>query len=121
MSKTFGKVLVGVKRVIDYSVTVRVKPDFSGVVKQNVKMSMNPFDEIALEEAVRLKEKKLINEVISVSIGSKDAQETLRTSLAKGADKSIHIVTDNDELEPLVIAKIFKKVWVYTNLQHAAI
>lgn len=104
------RVLVGVKRVIDYSVTVRVKPDFTGVVKQNVKMSMNPFCEIALEEAVRMKEKKQVQEVVTVTIGPKEAQETLRTSLAKGADRSIHILTDNDELEPLAIAKLLRKV-----------
>ena len=88
------RVLVGVKRVIDYAVKTRVKPDKSGVELANVKMSMNPFCEIAVEEAVRLKEAKVASEVIAVSVGPKQAQETLRTALAMGADRGIHITTD---------------------------
>ncbi|PIO57516.1 hypothetical protein TELCIR_21070, partial [Teladorsagia circumcincta] len=85
------KVLVGVKRVIDYAVKVRVKPDKSGVVTENVQHSMNPFDEIALEEAVRMKERKMANEVVAFSLGGPKSQEVLRTALAKGADKAIHV------------------------------
>jgi electron transfer flavoprotein beta subunit len=103
------KAIVGVKRVIDFAVKVRVKPDFTGVVKQNVKMSMNPFDEIAMEEAVRLKEKGIIKEIISVSIGPKECQDTLRTSLAIGADRSI-LVEAPEDLEPLAVAKVFKHI-----------
>ena len=88
------RVLVGVKRVIDYAVKIRVKPDKSGVEMNNVKMSMNPFCEIAVEEAVRLKEKKIATEVVAVSIGPKQSQETIRTALAMGADRGIHITTD---------------------------
>eukprot|EP00967_Tisochrysis_lutea_P142327 scaffold262743_cov31-Tisochrysis_lutea.AAC.1 len=100
------KVMVGVKRVIDYAVKIRVKPDKSAVETNNVKMSMNPFDEIAVEEAVRLKEKKIATEVIAVSVGPTAAQEQLRTALAMGADRAIHVVTD-EEIVPLNVAKLF--------------
>ncbi len=103
------KILVPVKRVIDYNVKPRVKPDGSGVDLANVKMSMNPFDEIAVEEAIRLKEKGVATEIIAVSIGPVKAQETLRTALAMGADRAILIQTD-DEIEPLVVAKLLAKV-----------
>ncbi len=99
------KVLVPVKRVIDYNVKPRVKPDGSGVDLANVKMSMNPFDEIAVEEALRLREKGAATEVVVVSIGPAKAQETLRTGLAMGADRAIHVVCDTD-VEPLAVAKI---------------
>ena len=103
------KVLVPVKRVIDYNVKVRVKPDQSGVDLANVKMSMNPFDEIAVEEAVRLKEKGLVEEIVVVSIGPSQAQETIRTALAMGADRGILIQSDAD-VEPLAVAKLLKAV-----------
>jgi electron transfer flavoprotein beta subunit len=103
------KVLVPVKRVIDYNVKVRVKPDQTGVDLANVKMAMNPFDEIGTEEAVRLKEKGVATEVVVVSIGPAQAQETLRTALAMGADRGILIQTDAD-LEPLAVAKLLKAV-----------
>jgi len=103
------KVLVPVKRVIDYNVKPRVKPDGSGVDLANVKMSMNPFDEIAVEEAIRLKEKGVATEIVAVSIGPAKAQETLRTALAMGADRSILVQTD-DEVEPLAVAKILAKI-----------
>ena len=103
------KVLVAVKRVIDYNVKIRVKADSSGVEKENVKMSMNPFDEIAVEEAVRLKEGNKIDEVIIVSIGSDSVQETIRGALAIGGDRGIHVNTE-DMLEPLAVAKILKKI-----------
>ena len=103
------KVLVPVKRVIDYNVKARVKADQTGVDLANVKMSMNPFCEIAVEEAVRLKEKGVATEVVAVSIGPIQAQETLRTSLAMGADRAILIQTDLD-LEPLAIAKVLKAI-----------
>lgn len=103
------KVLVPVKRVIDYNVKVRVKADQSGVDLANVKMSMNPFDEIAVEEAVRMKEAGTADEVIAISLGAEQSQETLRTALAMGADRAIHIVHDG-ELEPLAVAKMLKKV-----------
>ena len=103
------KILVPVKRVIDYNVKVRVKPDQSGVDLANVKMSMNPFDEIAVEEAVRLKEKGLAEEVVAISIGVQQAQDTLRTALAMGADRAILITADRD-LEPLAVAKVLKAV-----------
>ena len=108
------KVLVPVKRVIDYNVKARVKSDQSGVDLANVKMSMNPFCEIAVEEAVRLKEKGVATEVVSVSIGPIQAQETLRTSLAMGADRAILIQTDQD-LEPLAVAKLLKAVVAQEN------
>ena len=107
------KILVPVKRVIDYNVKVRVKADGSGVDLANVKMSMNPFDEIAVEEAIRLKEKGVASEVIAVSIGVKQAQETLRTALAMGADRAILIVAADDvhtDIEPLAVAKLLKGV-----------
>jgi electron transfer flavoprotein beta subunit len=103
------KVLVPVKRVIDYNVKARVKPDQTGVDLANVKMSMNPFDEIAVEEAVRLKEKGAATEVVAVSIGPVQAQETLRTALAMGADRAILIQT-TDDLEPLAVAKVLQKI-----------
>jgi electron transfer flavoprotein beta subunit len=101
------KVLVPVKRVIDYNVKARVKADQTGVDLANVKMSMNPFDEIAVEEAVRLKEKGAATEVVAVSVGPTQAQETLRTALAMGADRAILVQTDQD-LEPLAVAKVLK-------------
>jgi len=101
------RVLVAVKRVIDYNVKVRVKSDGSGVDIANVKMSMNPFDEIAVEEAVRLKEKGAVTEVIAVSCGVQQCQETLRTAMAIGADRAILVQTD-DELQPLAVAKLLK-------------
>ncbi len=107
------KVLVPVKRVIDYNVKVRVKADGSGVDLANVKMSMNPFDEIAVEEAIRLKEAGKADEVVVVSIGVKQAQETLRTALAMGADRAILVVATDDvhnDIEPLAVAKILKAV-----------
>jgi electron transfer flavoprotein beta subunit len=103
------KILVPVKRVIDYNVKPRVKPDGTGVDLSNVKMSMNPFDEIAVEEAIRLKEKGAATEIVAVSIGPAKAQETLRTALAMGADRAILIQTD-DEVEPLAVAKLLAKV-----------
>src|SRR6476469_8195396 len=103
------KILVPVKRVIDYNVKPRVKADGTGVDLTNVKMSMNPFDEIAVEEALRLKEKGVATEVIVVSIGPAKATETLRTGLAMGADRAILVQTD-DEVEPLAVAKILKGV-----------
>jgi electron transfer flavoprotein beta subunit len=99
------KILVPVKRVVDYNVKVRVKADGSGVDIANVKMSMNPFDEIAVEEAVRLKEKGAATEVVAVSCGVAQCQETLRTALAIGADRAIHVETDA-ELQPLAVAKL---------------
>jgi electron transfer flavoprotein beta subunit len=101
------KVLVPVKRVVDYNVKVRVKSDGSGVDIANVKMSMNPFDEIAVEEAVRLKEKGVVTEVIAVSCGVTQCQETLRTAMAIGADRAI-LVETTDELQPLAVAKLLK-------------
>jgi len=103
------KVLVPVKRVVDYNVKVRVKSDQSGVDVANVKMSMNPFDEIAIEEATRLKEKGVAEEVIAVSCGVAQAQETLRTAMAIGADRGILVQTDV-ELQPLAVAKLLKAV-----------
>src|SRR5262249_32818651 len=101
------KVLVPVKRVVDYNVKVRVKSDGTGVDIANVKMSMNPFDEIAVEEAVRLKEKGAVTEVIAVSCGVTQCQETLRTAMAIGADRAILVETDA-ELQPLAVAKLLK-------------
>ena len=103
------KVLVPVKRVIDFNVAVRVKADRTGVDLTNVKMSINPFDEIAVEEAVRLKEKGKLNEIVAVSIGPAGAQETLRTALAMGADRAI-LVKHEGELEPLTVAKILRAI-----------
>ncbi|MBT5912738.1 MAG: electron transfer flavoprotein subunit beta/FixA family protein [Rhodospirillaceae bacterium] len=103
------KVLVPVKRVIDYNVKVRVKADQTGVELANVKMSMNPFDEISIEEAIRLKEAGHAEEVIAISVGVQQCQETIRTALAMGADRGIHVVHDGD-IEPLVVAKILKEL-----------
>ena len=103
------KVLVSVKRVIDFNVKVRVKPDGTGVETANVKMSMNPFDEIAVEEAVRLKEAGAATEIVAVSCGPLACQETLRTALAIGADKAV-LVESNEELQPLAVAKLLKAV-----------
>jgi electron transfer flavoprotein beta subunit len=103
------KILVPVKRVIDYNVKPRVKSDGTGVDLANVKMSMNPFDEIAVEEAIRLKEKGVATEIVAVSVGPAKAQETLRTALAMGADRAILVTTD-DEVEPLAVAKILKGI-----------
>jgi len=107
------KVLVGVKRVIDYAVKIRVKPDGSGVVKDSVKHSMNPFCEIAVEEAVRMKEAKLAKEIIAMSIGPKQSNETIRTALAMGCDRGVHVECDQatlDGLTPLQVSKIMAKV-----------
>lgn len=101
------KILVPIKRTIDYNVKIRVKADYSGIEDSNVKMSMNPFDEIAVEEAVRLKENGVAKEIIAVSIGNEACQETLRTALAMGADRAILILCDQP-LEPLVVAKLIK-------------
>lgn len=103
------KVLVGVKRVIDFNVKIRLRADNSGVETANVKMSMNPFDEIGVEEAVRLKEAGTVEEVIAVSLGVQQCQDTIRTALAMGADRGIHVVTDAP-LEPLAVAKLLKAV-----------
>ena len=103
------KALVAVKRVVDFNVKVRVNADGSGVDIGNVKMSMNPFDEIAVEEAVRLKEAGKINEVVAVSLGEKKCEDTLRTALAMGVDRAIHVETDA-LLEPLAVAKLLKKI-----------
>ena len=103
------KILVPIKRVVDYNVKIKVKSDNSGVDLENVKMSMNPFDEIAVEEAVRLKEKKICNEITTISIGSAKSEETLRTALAVGADKGILVETEED-VQPLEVAKILKEV-----------
>lgn len=108
-----ARVLVGVKRVIDYAVKIRVKPDKSGVVTDGVKHSMNPFDEIAVEEAIRLKEKKIASEVIAVSCGPAQAQEVLRTALAMGVDKGIHVEVAGPEyetLQPIHVSKILAKI-----------
>jgi electron transfer flavoprotein beta subunit len=104
-----SKILVGLKRVVDYNVRVRVKPDGTGVVTDGVKMSINPFDEIALEEALRIKEKGGASEVIVVSIGPADTQQQLRTGLAMGADRAILVQTDA-QVEPLAAARIFLKL-----------
>ncbi|MEL6288002.1 MAG: electron transfer flavoprotein subunit beta/FixA family protein [Pseudomonadota bacterium] len=103
------KVLVPVKRVVDYNVKIRVKADGSGVELANVKMSMNPFDEISVEQAIRLKEAGIAEEIIAVSIGPEKSQETIRTALAMGADRGILVQTD-DLVEPLAVAKILKKI-----------
>jgi len=108
-----SRAIVGVKRVIDYAVKIRVKPDNSGVTTAGVKHSMNPFCEIAVEEAVRLKEKKKIKEIISVSIGPAKSQETLRTSLAMGCDRAIHVVVSDkevDQITPRVVSQILAKI-----------
>lgn len=103
------KILVAVKRVVDFNVKIRLKPDGSGVDLSNVKMSMNPFDEIAIEEALRLREKGIGSEVIAISIGPDKAAETLRTALAMGADRAIHIKTEA-ALEPLAVAKLLQAI-----------
>ena len=103
------KILVPIKRVIDPYVSIRVKLDQTGVETDNVKMSMNPFCEIAVEEAIRLKESGKATEIIAISIGNQACQETIRTALAMGADKGIHVLTD-EILEPLAIAKILAKI-----------
>jgi electron transfer flavoprotein beta subunit len=103
------KVLVAVKRVIDYNVKIRVKSDKTGVETANVKMSMNPFDEIAVEEAIRLKEAGSASEIVAVSLGPQASQETIRTALAMGADRGIHVLTDA-ELQPLAVAKLLKAI-----------
>src|SRR5690348_2913075 len=103
------KILVPVKRVVDYNVKIRVKPDGSGVELANVKMSMNPFDEIAVEEAIRLKEQGKATEIVAVSIGPAQAAETIRTALAMGADRGILVKTEG-EVEPLAVAKILKAI-----------
>jgi len=107
------RVLVGVKRVIDYAVKIRVRPDKLGVVTDGVKHSMNPFDEIAIEEAIRLKEKKIAKEVVVVSCGPAQAQETLRTALAMGADRGIHVEVPQEEmltLQPIHVSKILAEL-----------
>ncbi|OIV90655.1 hypothetical protein TanjilG_01736 [Lupinus angustifolius] len=103
------KIMVAIKRVVDYAVKIRVKPDKTGVVTQNVKMSMNPFCEIALEEALRIRESGLASEIVAVSMGPTQCIDTLRTGLAMGADRGIH-VEFNDALYPLSVANIFKKL-----------
>ncbi|WP_025089604.1 hypothetical protein, partial [Ochrobactrum intermedium] len=103
------KAVVAVKRVVDYNVKIRVKGDGSGVELSNVKMSMNPFDEIAVEEAIRLKEAGKVTEIVAVSVGPAQAQETLRTALAMGADRAILVKTD-ETVEPLGVAKVLKGV-----------
>ena len=103
------KILVPVKRVVDYNVKIKIKSDNSGVDLENVKMAMNPFDEIAVEEAVRLKEKKLCDEIIAISIGSLRSEETIRTALAMGADKGILVETSED-VQPLEVAKILNEI-----------
>ncbi|CAL8462479.1 g2012 [Coccomyxa elongata] len=103
------RILVAVKRVIDYNARIRVKADKSGVETTNVKMSMNPFCEIAVEEALRLKEKKLAEEVVAVSLGPKACQDQIRTAMAMGADRGIHVLTDT-ELQPLAVAKLLAKI-----------
>jgi electron transfer flavoprotein beta subunit len=103
------RIMVGVKRVVDYNVRIRVKPDNTGVITEGVKMSINPFDEIALEQALRIKEQGLADEVLAVSIGPADTQQQLRTALAMGADRAILVQTDA-AMAPLSIAKIFQKI-----------
>ncbi len=104
------KALVCVKRVIDYNVKIRVKSDKSGVEKDNVKMSMNPFDEIAVEEAVRLKEKGILTEIVVLSIGTESSQETIRTGLAMGGDRGILVKSSDEDIDPLNIGKIIKNI-----------
>ena len=103
------KALVCVKRVIDYNVKIRVKTDKSGVETENVKMSMNPFDEIAVEEGVQLRENGMVDELIAISMGPQQCQETIRTALAMGADRGIHVAHD-EELEPLAVAKLMRAI-----------
>ena len=105
------KILVPVKRVVDYNVKIRVKPDGTGIELANVKMSMNPFDEIAVEEAIRLKEKGVVTEIVAVSIGAAKSQETLRMALAMGADRGILVETpEGESVEPLAVAKLLKAI-----------
>ncbi len=104
------KVLVAIKRVVDYNVKIRVKADQTGVDLANVKMSMNPFDEIGVEEAIRLKEKGVVTEIIAVSVGPKETQETIRTALAMGADRGILVNTGGQDVEPLTVAKILAAI-----------
>ena len=104
------KALVCVKRVIDYNVRIRVKSDKSGVEKDNVKMSMNPFDEIAVEEAVRLKEKGILTEIVVLSIGTESSQETIRTGLAMGGDRGILVKSSDEDIDPLNVGKIIKNI-----------
>ncbi len=111
-------VLVAVKRVVDYNVKIRVKSDSTGVETDNVKMSMNPFDEIAVEEAVRLKEKNLVKDILVVSIGTAAVQETIRSAFALGADRGIHVVTE-DILEPISVAKILANISKKENIDLA--
>src|SRR6266850_1296397 len=103
------RILVGIKRVVDYNVRIRVKPDGSGVVTEGVKMSINPFDEIALEEALRIRERGQATEIVVVSIGSEDCQQQLRTGLAMGADRAIFVASET-ELEPLAAARVLLKL-----------
>ena len=103
------KVLVAVKRVIDYNVKIRVRADGSGVETNNVKMSMNPFDEIAIEETIRLKEAGKVDEIVAVSMGAQQCQETLRTAFAMGADRGIHVLTEST-LEPLAVSKLLRAI-----------
>lgn len=110
------KILVAAKRVIDYKTTIRIKPDQSGIETTNVKMSLNPFDEIALEEAIRIKEKKIASEICVVSIGNESCKESLRTALAMGADHAILIKTES-EIQPLTAAKLLKAVAQQENVQ----
>lgn len=104
------RILVCVKRVVDYNVRVRVKPDGSGVITDGVKMSLNPFDEIALEEALRIKERGGAEEIIAATIGPADCQQQLRTALAMGADRALHVQTDGSAIEPLSAARVFLKL-----------
>ena len=104
------KIIVAVKRVVDYNVKIRVKADQTGVDLANVKMSMNPFDEIGVEEAIRLKEKGVVTEIIAVSVGPKETQETIRTALAMGADRGILVNTGGQDVEPLTVAKILAAI-----------
>ena len=104
------KALVCVKRVIDYNVKIRVKSDKTGVEKDNVKMSMNPFDEIAVEEAVRMKEKSIVDEIVILSIGTDASQETIRTGLAMGGDRGILVKTNDEDLDPINVGKVIKNI-----------
>ena len=103
------KILVPVKRVVDYNVKIKIKSDNSGVDLENIKMAMNPFDEIAVEEAVRLKEKNICKEITVISVGSQKSEETIRTALAMGADKGI-LVETNEDMQPLEVAKILNEI-----------
>ena len=104
------KALVCVKRAIDYNVKIRVKSDKTGVEKDNVKMSMNPFDEIAVEEAVRMKEKSIVDEIVILSIGTDASQETIRTGLAMGGDRGILVKTNDEDLDPINVGKVIKNI-----------